>query len=128
MLVFGTMTQHTDFGHAKDALGIGRWVITKLQGEHGFVTRIFCGYNPCDNAKKHSGTVYQQHRRYFLTQQWLLTCPRVKFREDLLAQLLEWRDQGDRLIVCLYKKSLRKELSKMDGLAIKEVVGEFTGK
>jgi hypothetical protein len=41
--------------------------------------------------------------------------------------------RGDRLIVCLdanediYKKSLWKSLTNIDGLAMKEVVGEFTG-
>jgi hypothetical protein len=56
----------------------------------------------------------------------------MKFREDLVAQLMRWRKDGDRLIVCLdanehiYKKWIGKALTDIKGLAIKEVVGEFT--
>lgn len=105
-----------------------------LRGKNGFVTRIVCRYNPCGNVKRHSGMVYQQHRQFLLTQCKLLTCPRVQFQEDLVGLLTEWQEQGDCLIVCLdanediYKKSLGKTLMARDGLAMKEVVGEFTGR
>jgi hypothetical protein len=58
----------------------------------------------------------------------------MRFREDLVVQLQRWRDEGDRLIVCLdtnehiYKKSLGRTLTDIDSLAMKEVVGDFTGK
>ena len=61
-------------------------------------------------------------------------CPRVKFREQLIGQLKQWKEQGDRLIVCLdanediYRKALRKELTNPKGLALREVVGYFTNK
>ena len=61
-----------------------------------------------------------------------LTCPRTKFWEDLVVQLQQWCKDGDQLVVCLdanediYKKSLGKSLTDIDGLAMKEVVGEFT--
>ncbi len=51
-----------------------------------------------------------------------------------MAQLLRWREQGDKLIVCLdanediYRKSIGKALTSLDGLAMKEVVGNFTGR
>ena len=51
-----------------------------------------------------------------------------------MAQLRKWREEGDRLVVCLdanediYKKSLGKSLTKSDGLRMSEVVGDFTGK
>ncbi len=47
---------------------------------------------------------------------------------------MRWREQGDKLIVCLdanediYRKSLGKTLTSVDGLAMKEVVEEFTGR
>ncbi len=87
--------------------------------------RVICGYNPCYNKKPKSSTTYQQHRRYFATSQ-------TKFKEDLVSQLQQWSKEGDRLIVCLdankdiYKKSLGKSLTDIDGLTMKEVVGEFT--
>jgi hypothetical protein len=45
---------------------------------------------------------------------------------------MKWREEGDRLIVCLdknehiYKKSIGKALTDIDGLAMREVVGDFT--
>ena len=63
-----------------------------------------------------------------------MSCPREKFQEQLIAQLKQWRDQGDRLIVCLdatediYRKAIGRELTDTDGLALKEVVGDFNGK
>ena len=47
--------------------------------------------------------------------------------------MTQWRNDGDRLIVCLdankhiYKKSIGKALTDIEGLAMKEVVGDFTG-
>ncbi len=49
-----------------------------------------------------------------------------------MYQLLLWRQDGDKLIVCLdanediYCKSIGKALMDINGLAMKEVVGEFT--
>ncbi len=77
--------------------------------------------------------MYQQHRRFFITQRSDLTCPRKKIREDLVAQLTRWQNNKDRLIVCLdankhiYKKSIGKALTDIEGLAMKEEVGDFTG-
>ena len=134
MMVFGPMIQHRcPEGTQKDETGLGRWVVTTLTGHQGFTTRIICGYNPCGNSNLESGTVYAQHRRYFMNR-GCLTCPRVKFRQDLQAALQRWRDQGDRLIVCLdanehiYKKSIGKMLMDPNSLAMREVVGTFTGK
>jgi hypothetical protein len=102
-----------------------------FKGESGR-TQVICGYNPCYNKNPKSSTTYQQHRRYFVIQKKDLTCPRTKFKEDLVSQLQQWHKEGDHLIVCLdanediYKKSLGKSLTNIDGLAMKEVVGEFT--
>ncbi len=51
-----------------------------------------------------------------------------------MAQLKRWREQGDKLIVCLYaneaayRKLIGKALTLIDGLAMQEVVGKFTGR
>ena len=89
MLAFGQLTQHVDLAPRKDETGLGRWVVMTLRGAEGFVTRVVCGYNPCGNAKPHSGMVYQQHRRFLITCQRSRICPRVKFREDLIKQLTQ---------------------------------------
>jgi hypothetical protein len=87
--------------------------------------RVVCGYNPCYTKNPNSSTTYQQHRQFFITQRKDLTCPQTKFREDLVAQLMRWQKDGDHLIVCLdankhiYKKSIGKALTDIDGLAMK---------
>ena len=55
-----------------------------------------------------------------------VTCPRVKFREDLIRLLKIWREAGDRIIVCLdtneniYSKTIGKAITKVGtGLEMK---------
>jgi Pyruvate/2-oxoacid:ferredoxin oxidoreductase delta subunit len=97
-----------------DNLGLGRWVVMTLRGET--TRRIICGYNPCGNYCPNSGMVYHQQHQYWITKQGCLICLRVKFQEDLVAQLKRWREQGDKLIVCLdankdvYRKLIGRHL------------------
>jgi hypothetical protein len=92
-----------------------------------------CGYNPCYNRNLDSSTTYQQHRRYFRVRNGD-QCPRAIFKNDLISMLTKWKEEGDRIIVSLdanehiYKKSIGKALTDREGLAMKEVVGEFTQK
>ncbi len=63
-----------------------------------------------------------------------LTCPRKKFHDNLIGQLKEWHNKGDRLIVCLdvneniYPKSIGRSLTDLDGLNMSKMVGDFTGR
>ena len=104
-----------------------------LQGEDGINTRFVCGYNPCPSEKKATKSSYQQHRRYFIRKEKDRTCPRKRFRQDLIRQLVQLRKEGNRLVVCLdangdiYKKKLGKDLVKTGELEMVEVVGNFTG-
>jgi hypothetical protein len=84
----------------KDKTGLSRWSVMTFKGESGR-TQVICGYNPCYNKNPKSSTTYQQHRRYFVTQKKDLTCPRTKFKEDLVSQFQQWRKEGNHLIVCL---------------------------
>ena len=133
LIMFGPLTEHLQQqGQTKDETGLGRWSIMTLEGV-GVRTRIVCGYNPCYNNSNNpnSSTTYQQHRRYFRPRNEF-KCPRTLFREHLINMLSKWRAEGDRLIVCLdanediYNKSIGQALTDIDGLAMKEVVGEFT--
>jgi hypothetical protein len=87
---------------------------------------------PATTKNPNSSTLYKQHHRYFITKKGDLTCPQTKFREALVAQLTKWRKESDRLIVCLdankhiYKKSIGNALTDIDGLAMRDVVGDFT--
>lgn len=135
MLMFGPLTEYLDMSEGgKDESGLGRWVVMTLKGSDSVITRIVCGYNPCGNDKPESSTVYQQHRRYFINKENLLRCPRVRFQEDLIEVLTKWKEEGNRLVVCLdaneniYRKSIGKALTNTEGLGLKEVVGSFTGR
>ena len=95
-----------------------------LCGSEGIKTRVVCGYITCYNKKMELNTSYQQHQKFFITKQEDRTCPRKRFREDLIAQLNQWREDGDRLIVCLdkneniYNNSIGKKLTDREGIAI----------
>jgi hypothetical protein len=135
LLLFGPLIEQYDFeSSCKDPTGLGRWVVMVFRGENGLVTRVVVGYNPCYNNKQGSKTFYQQNRRHFILREQDTTCPRTRFRDDLISQLQEWRNAGDRLIVCLdanehiYRKSIGKALTDITGLGMREVVGQFTGK
>jgi hypothetical protein len=79
LLAFGAITDFLDHDQpGKDESGLGRWSVMTFKGEHG-QTRVVCGYNPCFNKTPESSTTYQQHRRFFVTQQKDLTCPRTSF-------------------------------------------------
>ena len=134
LLLYGPLIEQYDFEHSgKEDTGLGRWVVMVFRGSEGIITRIICGYNPCYNNKTGSKTSYQQHRRYFITKEKDRTCPRQRFRDDLVKKLQEWRDAGDRLVVCMdanediYNKSIGKALTDTAGLGMKEVVSTFTG-
>jgi hypothetical protein len=133
LLLFGSLTEQLNNGQpGKDESSLGRWTVMTLWGD-GVRMRVVCGYNPCYNKNTNSSTTYQQHRHFFITRRRDLTCPRTKFREDLVVQSTQWRNDGDRLIVCLnaykhiYKKLIGKVLTDIEGQAMKEVIGKFTG-
>ncbi len=131
LLMFRTITDHILRDEPmKDETGLSRWSVMTIAGA-GIQTRVVCGYNPCYNKNPDNGTTYQQHCRYFQTRNED-RCPRTLFKEHLIDQLKKWRESGDRLVVCMdvnehiYKKSIWRELTDPEGLAIQEVVGEFT--
>ena len=78
-----------DFGHSgKDGMGLGRWTyMTSLRGSEDYTTRIVYGYDPYYNKKQGTNTVYQQQRRFLITNQNDLTCHRTQFRDDLIEPL-----------------------------------------
>ncbi len=101
LMLFGPLIEQRDMDQSrKDKTSLGRWTVMTLQGV-SCQMRIVCGYNPCGNSKPDSGMVYQQHRRFFITQQKNTSCPRKLFREHLMAQLKKWKAEGNPLIVCL---------------------------
>ncbi len=63
-----------------------------------------------------------------------LSCPQMRFWQDLVKALKQWRQEGDILIVCMdankdiHKKSIGKTLMDRDVLNMVEAVREFAGK
>ncbi len=113
LLLFGPLIDQYDFeASGKDDTGLGRWVVMVFRSSESITTRVVCGYNPCVSAKKATRSTYQQHRRYLITKESDRTCPRSRFREDLVTRLEQWRAEGDRIIACMdvnehiYKKSI----------------------
>jgi hypothetical protein len=88
-------------------------------GDDRIVTRVICGYFPCANKKKDSGTVYQQHHHHLINKLKDDICPCACFWEDLLCQMKQWRKDGERLILCLdtnkdiYLGELGQQLTKL---------------
>jgi hypothetical protein len=106
----------------------------KSNSDNNTTTRVICGYSPCANKKKDLGTVYQQHLRHLINKLNDGTCPRVRFREDLLRKMKQWHRKGEQLILCLdaneniHKGELGRELTDLHGLGMKDVVGEFSAR
>ena len=135
MILFGPLIDQYDFEHSgKDETGMGRWTVMTFRGSEGVTTRVVCGYMPNYVKKKQSNSSYQQQRRHLLQKHNDCTCPRTRMCKDLVAQLQQWRDEGDRIILGMdaneniYKKGLGKILTDPEGLGLVEAVGEFTGK
>ena len=102
LLLYGQLIDQYGFEDSgKDDTGLGRWVVMVFRGSDGIVTRIVCGCNPCKTQHKARRSTYQQHRRYYITKVKDETRPRRRFHDDLVKQLTQWREQGDRLIVCM---------------------------
>ena len=135
MIVYGDLLQQFDHEKSgRDNLGLGRWTYMKLNSDNNTTTQVICGYSPCANKKKDSGTVYQQHCRHLINKLNDNTCPRVRFREDLLCKMIQWRRKKERLILCLdaskniYRGELGRELTDLHGLGMKDIVEEFTAR
>jgi hypothetical protein len=135
MMTYGGLIQQFDpEGSGRNDLGLGRWTFMRFVGDDKIVTRVICGYSPCANKKKDLGTVYQQHCQHLINKLKDDTCLRAWFRKDLICHMKKWQKEGERLILCvdanknIYCGELGQQLTDLDGLGMKEVVGEFTVK
>jgi hypothetical protein len=96
MMVYGDLIQQFDPEESgRDNLGLGWWTYMLFCGTNNTVTRVICRYSPCANKKKDSGTVYQQHCRHLINKLKDYTCPRLRFWEDLLRKMRQWRRVGE---------------------------------
>jgi hypothetical protein len=118
----------------RDEAGLGRWSWILMGGTNGHNTRIITAYNPCKNKNINSGTSYQQQQRYFNTRKKDLTCLLVLFRRDLINQLQQWQEAGEKIILFIddneyvTKGALRKALGDGDKLHLQRANFHHTGK
>jgi hypothetical protein len=130
-ICFGEATGYiTKTGRDKE--GLGRWSWAKLSGANGHSTRIISAYNLCKNKNINSGTMYQQQRRYFITKKKDLTCPIKLFQKQLITKMIEWRKEGNKLVLFMdhnkhiTKGALGRSLADKDGLDMREAVIQHT--
>jgi hypothetical protein len=96
MMSYGNLLQQFDPEvSGRDDLGLGCWTYMRFVGDDRIVTRIICGYSPCVNKKKDSGTVYQQHCRHLINKLKDDSCPCACFWDDLLRQMKQWQKDGE---------------------------------
>ena len=74
-----------------DDSGLGRWSWVRIMGKQGCVTRFVTVYCPVKTGK--GNTIYTQQLRV------LQEDPTVRFWKDLGEQILQWKANGEQLIV-----------------------------
>jgi hypothetical protein len=90
---------HRVIGTGQDTSGLGRWAWVRLQGKAGRTICTITAYRPCKSVGG-SGTVWEQHRRYFghkYPNQ--IVNPRDRFLSDLKTKMNKWKASGDLLIL-----------------------------
>ena len=112
-----------------DDTGLGRWCWMRFAGRQT-TTRVVVAYQPCRTRKMAHNSTYAQQMRYWRTKQNYVN-PRRLFREQLIANLVKWREEGDKLILMIDSNEnmqsgpLSKAL-KMDSLQMCDVVQSQT--
>jgi len=79
-----------------DTTGLGRWSWVRLRGQENHHLRIVAVYCPC-KSNGHLTTYQQQIRGQSIHEPFM--CPRKKLLQDLQAQIIEWRSDGDQVII-----------------------------
>ncbi len=87
---------HRTLRPGDDALGLGRWCWTRIQGSDGFVLCVISMYRPC--CSNGPMTVYQQHLRR-LTSLQRFECPKEAILVDLAKEIQTWQHEGDHVIL-----------------------------
>jgi exonuclease III len=81
-----------------DPTGLGRWTWVKLTGRQGLEIRIINGYRPVRDTSNRAGTVYSQHKKYFMENEEYWD-PRLAFLDDLEEEIKRWQAEGNLIIL-----------------------------
>jgi hypothetical protein len=88
---------HYTMGTGGDPTGLGRWTWARIRGKGGLVLRYASAYCPCEN-KTGKIAVWSQQKTYFQNKNDDRD-PRKAFMEDLRAQIQQWIDEGDQVLI-----------------------------
>lgn len=113
-----------------DEEGLGRWSWIKLQGNN-ISTRIISAYMPCVTRKEAVHATMAQQRRYWRLQ-GNRECPRKIWRKDLIKALIQWRNEGDKLILLMDSNENMENgplarLLQQEDLQMKDIIKHKTG-
>ena len=119
-----------DLASGTDRFGLGRWAWTRYQGRNGVSLRVVVAYRPVRN-KRGVMSVWNQQKLYWEKHNDD-TDPIVKFTEDLAAEVTQWIEQGDQIVLGLdVNEDVRKGVFQkamvnagLVGLIIKQHGGE----
>ena len=82
-----------------DTGDLGRWAWVRIE-EGAWPTLIITAFQPFRSRKYGYGTSYNQQWRFWLGK-GVTTCPRTLFWENLRDKLIEWRQNGDRILLLI---------------------------
>ena len=82
-----------------DERGLGRYAWMKFEGRQGHVARILSVYVPCCTSRGSGDLTVMSQQRRQLEHMRIEGCPRNVLLENVHAKLLEWRQNGERIVV-----------------------------
>ena len=89
-----------------DEEGLIRWNWMRIAGD-GAATRIIIAYIPCATRKRAISATIAQQKQY-----WRLQgdhqCPPKLLRRDIVAKMIQWHKEGDKLILLLDSNENKK--------------------
>jgi len=88
---------HFDMGSGCNKAKLGWWTWSRFRGKGGMVLRVVSVYRPCTSSGGEQ-TAWSQHKAYFNDQNDDRD-PMKAFMEDLAAEIQEWIQEGDQVIV-----------------------------
>ena len=92
-----------------DSSGLGRWSWILFEGQNKYRTRVISAYVPCKSTENRRKTVYNQQRRYFLSQ-GNSECPRKLFQLHLVKLIKKWQQHGENVVLLI---DMNENLEKM---------------
>ena len=81
-----------------DERKLGRWTWLLFEGHNNYRTRVVSAYVPCKPSKPNDATVYQQQKRYLMSQ-GINTCPRSLMITELTNQIEQWITKGENIVL-----------------------------